>query len=109
MSNEALSTKNLKLAESVVYDATTREVVVTLKDSSRHVWPIRLLEMVESGADAWVPLTELTDEQLAHVEVYGGGQYILWDELGQVFKVADLLAGVYGREEWMQKLMAITQ
>jgi hypothetical protein len=65
--------------------------------------------MVESGADAWLPLAGLTDEQLANVEVYGGGQYILWDELGQVFKVSDLLAGVYGREGWMKKLMAIAK
>ncbi|MGB3514974.1 MAG: DUF2442 domain-containing protein [Elainellaceae cyanobacterium] len=65
--------------------------------------------MVESRADAWLPLAEPTDEQLAKVEVYGGGQYILWDKLGQVFKVADLLAGVYGREEWMKQLMAMAQ
>ncbi|PSN12859.1 hypothetical protein C7293_18370 [filamentous cyanobacterium CCT1] len=104
-----MSSEELKLAESVVYDATTREVVVTLRDSSRHVWPIGLLEMVESKADAWVPLTGPTDEQLSNVEVYGGGRYILWDELGQVFKIADLLAGVYGREEWMQKLMAMAK
>ncbi len=47
--------------------------------------------------------------QLANVEVYGGGQYILWDELGQVFKISDLLAGVYGREGWMNKLMAMAK
>jgi len=34
---------------------------------------------------------------------------ILWDELGQVFKVSDLLNGVYGCEEWMKQLMAIAQ
>ncbi|MBD2232561.1 hypothetical protein [Phormidium tenue] len=104
-----MSSEEFKLAKSVVYDATTREVVVTLRDDSRHAWPVRLLEMVQSGADAWFPVTGLTDEQLAEVEVYGGGKYILWDELGQVFKVADLLAGVYGREEWMKKLMATTK
>ena len=43
------------------------------------------------------------------MEVYGGGQYILWDELGQVFKISDLLAGVYGREGWMKKLMAMAK
>ncbi|MBW4483536.1 MAG: DUF2442 domain-containing protein [Tildeniella torsiva UHER 1998/13D] len=104
-----MPSEEFTLAESVIYDATTREVVVTLRDSSRHAWPVRLLEMVQSGADAWLPLAGLTDEQLANVEVYGGGQYILWDELGQVFKVSDLLAGVYGREEWMKKLMAMTK
>lgn len=65
--------------------------------------------MVQSGADAWLLLAGLTDEHLANVEVYSGGQYILWDELGQVFKVSDLLAGVYGREGWMKKLMAMTK
>jgi hypothetical protein len=104
-----MSSEEFKLAESVVYDATTQEVVVTLRDSSRHAWPVRLLEMVQSEADVWLPLAGLTDEQLANVEVYGGGQYILWDELGQAFKVSDLLAGVYGREEWMKKLMAMTK
>jgi hypothetical protein len=104
-----MSSEEFKLAEGVVYDATTREVVVTLRDSSRHAWPVRLLEMVESGTDTWLPLAGLTDEQLANVEVYGGGQYILWDELGQVFKISDLLAGVYGREGWMKKLMAMAK
>lgn len=104
-----MSSEELNLAESVVYDATTQEVEVTLRDGSRHVWPIRLLEMVQSGVAGWVPLAGVTDEQLAKVEVYGGGQYIMWDELGQVFKVSDLLAGVYGREEWMKQLMAMAK
>jgi len=101
--------EEFKRAESVIYDATAQDVVVTLRDGSRHAWPIRLLEMVRSEADAWVPVEGLTDEHPAKVEVYGGGQYILWDELGQAFKVSDLLNGVYGREEWMKQLMAIAQ
>lgn len=104
-----MSSEEFKLAKSVIYDAITREVIVTLRDDSRHAWPVRLLEMVRSGTDDWLPMDEVTDEQLAKVEVYGGGQYILWDELGQAFRVADLLAGVYGREEWMRNLMAMTQ
>ena len=55
MSNEAL-----KLAKSVTYDTTNKEVVVTLGDGSRHSWPVRLLEMVESRPDAWVPLENVT-------------------------------------------------
>ncbi|MEM8503856.1 MAG: hypothetical protein AAF716_11965 [Cyanobacteria bacterium P01_D01_bin.1] len=101
MSNEAL-----KLAKSVTYDIATKEVVVILRDGSRHAWPVRLLEMVKSEAHGWIPLDDVTDQQLLDVQVYGGGRYILWDELGQAFKIVDLLSGVYGREEWMQKLMA---
>ena len=104
-----MSSEEFKLAQSVIYDTTTREVVVTLRDGSRHAWPVRLLEMVQSGAEAWLPLSAVTDEQLAKVEVHGGSQYILWDELGQAFRVSDLLAGIYGREDWMKKLMATAQ
>jgi len=104
-----MSSVEFKLAKNVIYDAITREVIVTLRDGSRHAWPVRLLEMVQSGTEAWLPLDEVTDEQLAKVEVYGGGQYILWDELGQAFRVSDLLAGRYGREDWMKTLMAMAQ
>lgn len=100
-----MSNEDLKLAKTVIYDSNAKEVIVTLKDGSRHAWPVRLLEMVQSEPDAWVPLKNVTDQQLADVEVYGGGRYILWDTLGQSFSVADLLAGIYGREAWMKGLM----
>lgn len=80
-----------------------------LKDGSRHSWPIRLLEMVQSKPDAWMPLENITDKELADVEVYGGGKYILWDGLDQAFSIADLLSGTYGREEWMRSLMATAE
>ena len=72
-----MSNETLKLAESVTYDATTKEVIVVLRDSSRHAWPVRLLEMVKSEADDWVPLEGVTDRQLADVQIYSGGRYIL--------------------------------
>ena len=102
-----MSKEALNLAKSVTYDAATKEVVVTLKDGSCHAWPVRLLEMVKSEAEGWVPLENVTDEQLSQVQVYGGGRYIMWDELDQSFQVSDLLAGIYGRESWLQKLSVI--
>ena len=104
-----MSNEPLKLAESVIYAADTREVIVVLKDGSRHAWPVRLLEMVKSEPEGWVPLEGVTDEALADVQVYGGGRYILWDDLDQAFQISDLLAGVYGREAWMQKLMTTVE
>ena len=98
--------ETLKKAESVTYDADTQEVIVVFKDSFRHAWPVRLLEMVKREAKGWVPLEGITDRQLSDVQVYGGDRYILWDELGQAFQISDLLAGVYGREAWMQRLIA---
>lgn len=104
-----MSNETLRLAETVIYDAESKEVIVTLKDGSRHTWPVRLLEMVQSAPDAWVPLENITDQHLANVEVYGGGKYILWDELDQAFSIADLLSGTYGREEWMRSLTAMAE
>lgn len=104
-----MSNEDLKLAESVVYDAAAREVTVALKDGSRHAWPVRLLEMVKRSPEGWVPLENISNQQLSAVEIYGGGQYILWDELDQAFRIADLLAGIYGREAWMKALMATSE
>ena len=104
-----MSNETFKLAESVAYDAETKEVIVILKDGSRHAWPVRLLEMVERGTEGWIPLESVTDRDLADVQVYGGGRYILWDGLGQAFQISNLLAGVYGREAWMRKLMATVE
>ena len=101
-----MSNETLKLAESATYDPASKEVVVVSKDGSRHAWPVRLLEMVKSEAEGWVPLEGITDRELLNVEVYGDGRYILRDELGQAFQISDLLAGVYGRKAWMQPLMA---
>lgn len=104
-----MSYESLKLAASVTYDTDTKEVIVVLKDGSRHAWPVRLLEMVKSEADRWVPIEDITDRQLSNVQAYGGGRYILWDELNQAFQISELLAGVYGREAWMQQLMAMVE
>lgn len=72
-----MSNENLRIAQSVTYDKVMKAVVLTLVDGSRHAWPIRLLEMVKNQPDAWVPLENFTEQQLANVIVYGGGQYIL--------------------------------
>ena len=42
-----MSNEDFRLAETVMYDAETREFIMTLKDGSLHTWPIRLLEMVQ--------------------------------------------------------------
>ncbi len=35
---------------------------------------------------------------------YGGGAYIYWPQIEQMFELDALLNGVYGRESWMTKL-----
>lgn len=88
-------------AISAQYDRERQALVVEFADGSAGIWPIRLLEMVTYDGKAWVPL-ETTEAQLEAVEL--GGEHVYWDELGQDFRIADLKAGIYGREPWMAKL-----
>ncbi|MBE9064375.1 hypothetical protein [cf. Phormidesmis sp. LEGE 11477] len=56
-----------RLAVSARYLASIRELELTLDDDSRHLIPVDRLEMVESTADAYVPIAKPTDEQLSDV------------------------------------------
>ncbi|MGB3790664.1 MAG: hypothetical protein WA949_21835 [Phormidesmis sp.] len=96
-----------RLAVSARYLASSRELELTLDDDSRHLIPVDRLEMVESTADAYVPMAPPTDEQLSNVKVWGGGTAVYWEPIEQVFRVNELIAGVYGRPAWMESLSAL--
>ena len=96
-----------RLAVSARYLASSRELELTLDDDSRHLIPVDRLEMVESAADAYVSIAKPTDEQLGDVKVWGGGSAVYWEPIEQVFRVDELIAGVYGRPAWMESLSAL--
>lgn len=85
------------------FESSRRVVVVTFADGSEIAWPVLLLEMIiwSEKDDGWVQIKP-TNEQLEAVCV--GGDHLYWDELGQDFLISDLMAGVYGRPEWMRQL-----
>jgi hypothetical protein len=83
------------------YDRERKALVVDFADGSASIWPVRLLEMVRYDGNDWVPV-EATEAQLEAVEL--DGEHIYWDELNQDFRLADLKAGIYGREPWMAKI-----
>ncbi|MEL6261462.1 MAG: DUF2442 domain-containing protein [Cyanobacteria bacterium J06626_6] len=89
---------------SARYIVSSRELEITLDDGSRHLIPVDRLEMVESTPDAYVPIARPTDKQLSDVKVWGGGSAIYWKTIEQVFRVDELLAGIYGRPAWMESL-----
>lgn len=60
--------------------------------------------MVESAPDGFVPIASPTDKQLSDVKVWGGGFAIYWESIDQVFRVDELMAGIYGRPAWMESL-----
>ena len=93
-----------RLAVSACYLASSRELELTLDDGSRHLIPVDRLEMVESTADAYVLIAPPTDEQLSGVKVWGGGTAVYWELIEQVFRVDELIAGVYGRPAWMESV-----
>lgn len=93
-----------RLAVSVHYIAPSRELEITLDDGSRHLIPADRLEMVESAPNAYVPIPRPTDEQLSDIKVWGGGSAIYWESIEQVFRVDELMAGIYGRPAWMESL-----
>lgn len=97
-----------RLATATRYVASSRELELTLDDGSRHLIPVDRLEMVESAPDAFVPIARPTDEQLSDVKVWGGGSAIYWESIEQVFRVDELLAGIYGRPAWMESLTVLT-
>ena len=89
---------------SVEYQRDSKAVVVSFADGSQSSWPVRLLEMTERTDDGYVAISP-SDDQLSTVELFGGDS-ILWDELGQVFRIEDLQNHVYGRKAWMESLSA---
>ena len=99
-----VSYEDERLAMTACYVASSRELELTLDDGSRHLIPVDRLEMVESVEKNFAPIAQPTDEQLSDVKVWGGGSAIYWESIEQVFRVDELIAGVYGRPAWMERL-----
>jgi len=68
--------------------------VLRLTDGSRRVFPREDLQGLQSG----------TREQLARVEIVGGGTGLHWPDLDADLYVPALLRGIYGNKLWMAKI-----
>ena len=98
------SYEDKRLATAVQYVVLSRELELTLDDGSRHLIPVDRLEMVESVERNFALIAKPTDEQLSDVKVWGGGSAVYWELIEQVFRVDELMDGVYGRPAWMEAL-----
>ena len=92
----------LNNAVSVEYKKENKAVVVSFADGSQSSWPVCLLEMVERTEGGYTPISP-SDNELAAVELFGSDS-IIWDELGQIFKIKDLQNHIYGRKTWMESI-----
>ena len=69
-------------------------LVLKLSDGRRHLLPREDLQGLESG----------TKEQIANVEIVGGGTGLHWPDLDADLYVPALMRGVYGTKRWMAKI-----
>jgi hypothetical protein len=68
--------------------------ILKLTDGRRHVVPREDLQGLQEG----------TPEQLARIEILGGGTGLHWPRLDADLYVPALLRGVYGNKSWMAKI-----
>jgi hypothetical protein len=69
-------------------------LILKLSDGHRHVIPREELQGLQSA----------TKEQIARVEILGGGTGLHWPDLDLDFYVPGLLRGVYGNKKWMAEI-----
>jgi len=68
--------------------------ILKLSDGRRYVIPREQLQGMQSA----------TSEQLARVEILGGGTGLRWPDLDADFYVPGLLRGIYGNKKWMAEI-----
>ena len=93
------------IAKSASYDRSNQTLVIQFLDGSILSIPVRLLEMVRYDGSEWLSV-EPSNEQLDAVEVSYHGDRIIWDDIGQRYRISDLKQGIYGRKAWMDDLQA---
>jgi len=73
--------------------------ILKLTDGRRYVIPREELQGMQSA----------TSEQLARVEILGGGAGLHWPDLDADFYVPGLLHGIYGTKKWMAEMRTKTK
>lgn len=69
-------------------------LILKLSDGRRHLLPREDLQGLQSA----------TKEQIANVEIAGGGTGLHWPDLDADLYVPALLRGIYGNKRWMAKI-----
>jgi Protein of unknown function (DUF2442) len=69
-------------------------LILKLSDGRRHVIPRENLQGLQSA----------TKEQLARIEIVGGGTGLHWPDLDADLYVPGLLRGLYGNKKWMAEI-----
>ena len=94
-----------RLAIAVEYVESDSELKISLDDDSKHFIRVDRLQMEEWDGEQIKPIEKPSTQELSDVVVWGGGSTICFPQIQQYFRVADLIAGVYGDEKWCAELM----
>ena len=78
-------------ASAARYDAKSDRVIVDLTNGTTFAFPPRLVE----------GLSNASAEQIAEVEVCGGGFGLHWETLDLDYTVPGLVNGVFGTAQWL--------
>jgi len=81
------------------YDRKLGRVVVDLTNGCTFAFPARLAQGLERA----------TDDQLAAVEILGGGYGLHWEALDTDISIPGLLAGIFGTKAYMARLAGRTK
>ena len=97
-----------RLAIAVEYIEQDGELKISLDDDSKHLIRVSRLQMEEWDGKQIKPIAPPSTQALSDVVVWGSGSTIYFPQIQQYFRVADLIAGVYGDEEWCAGLLSTT-
>ena len=80
----------------VIYNQESRKIVIHFDNHCTFECPVRLLQGVSN----------LTDDEIAKVELTPAGWGITWSSADLDFGVNELLQGVFGTKAWMKEIAA---
>lgn len=86
------------------YLPDSRELEIVFGAHFKGRWPIDSLQMIRRGENGWEPLPTPTDEELAGVFIWEGGDVVEFPAIDQHYSIAALLRGQLGSKQWMQQL-----
>jgi hypothetical protein len=83
-------------AKSARFDRRSRRVLVEMDNGCLFAFPAKLVQGLEQA----------TLEELADIELLGGGYALHWPRVNADIRIESALAGIFGSKKWMMRLAA---
>lgn len=83
-------------AKSARFERRSRRVLVEMDNGCLFAFPAKLVQGLEQA----------TLEELADIELLGGGYALHWPRVNADIRIESALAGIFGSKKWMMRLAA---